>query len=388
MPQKNYASPRFDERGKSIRLALIALLFYSCIFLIKASMFACSWKSMPNVFGLQYKTCLALAQTFGYAAGKMPAIIYSPKLPASRLRGALITVVCASGTCVCLSCAAPAKLALALVAFACVWLAPTWSLLQRYLEGRRDTEAIVAIVSFSYIGASGLCKGLCVDLVLLFGLSEREAVAACAAIGIGVGVAAAFGVAAQPPPSAADIEKRGRRKAMVSYRTELDRLLRGGFGVGIGLAVVAYTMLGALRAYRDYYQLELFQAVGLAQSSSLFALSEFTVSLFVLGATAGFSAFEDNRSAMHVILRVAAPGALSLALLTYLNQSGLLGGLPWMIGIGACTFLCCARSRGRRKPALPVPALAHGLLTSYRGTADMTPLPFASCRRATRYDAL
>ena len=163
-------------------LALLALLYYSSIFLIKTSMFACSWASRPSVGGLSFKTCLALAQTFGYAIGKVPSILYSPKLPASRLRGALIAVVMASGTCVCLSCvAAPATLSLLLVAIACTFLAPSWSLLQRFLEGRRDTEVIVAVVSFSYIGSSGLCKGIAVDLVALHGFSDDQAVGWCAA---------------------------------------------------------------------------------------------------------------------------------------------------------------------------------------------------------------
>ena len=43
--------------------------------------------------------------------------------------------------------------------------------------------------------------------------------------------------------------------------------------VGIALVVIAYTLLGALRAYRDYFQLELFRAVGFtSQSSGLFAM--------------------------------------------------------------------------------------------------------------------
>ena len=52
--------------------------------------------------------------------------------------------------------------------------------------------------------------------------------------------------------------------------------------------MLAYTLLGALRAYRDYFQIELFVAVGLSGRSTLFAASEFTVSFVVLLATAAF----------------------------------------------------------------------------------------------------
>ena len=141
-PLQRHAPTR--HRWASVRLALFALLFYSSIFLIKASMFACMWSSRPSIGGLGFKTCLALAQTFGYAAGKVPALMITPKLPHERLRGALFAVILAAGTCVTLSCTTSAALSLLLVALACVWLAPAWSLLSRFLEGRRETEAIVA----------------------------------------------------------------------------------------------------------------------------------------------------------------------------------------------------------------------------------------------------
>ena len=104
-----------NRRWLSLRLGLVSLTFYSCLFLIKASMFACSWSDKPSYAGLNYKTCLALAQTFGYAARKLPALLYSPKLPHSSVRAAFVAVVLGSGSCVMLSCVAPPALGLALV---------------------------------------------------------------------------------------------------------------------------------------------------------------------------------------------------------------------------------------------------------------------------------
>ena len=65
-------STEYGPMDASLRLALLALLYYSCIFLVKTSMFACSFANYPTLLGLSYKTCLALAQTFGYAMGKVP----------------------------------------------------------------------------------------------------------------------------------------------------------------------------------------------------------------------------------------------------------------------------------------------------------------------------
>ena len=322
----------------SWRVALWGLLYYSSIFLIKVGMFACAWRERPAFGGLSFKTCLALAQTFGYASGKIPSLVYSPKLPEEQLRGALMAVIVAAGTAVTLSTFAPPGLSLVLVAMACFALAPAWSILMRFLEGRRDTEAVVAIVSFSYIGCSGLCKGITVDLVVV-GFSDAEAVATCAVAGTALGLLAAERVAAQPPPSEADIEKRGRRKQMTNYRAEGGQLARE-FGLGLALCVSAYTLLGSLRAYRDYFQLELFMAVGLSgQGASLFATSEFTISVVVLASTACFGLVEDNRRALRLILWVAAGGGVGLAGFTALHGQGWIGGLAWMVCLGASAFL-------------------------------------------------
>jgi hypothetical protein len=51
---------------------------------------------------------------------------------------------------------------------------------------------------------------------------------------------------------------------------------------------------GRLRAYRDFFQLELFAAVGLTGSSSLFTSSEFMVSLIVLSTTSAYSVIDDK----------------------------------------------------------------------------------------------
>ena len=103
------------------------------------------------------------------------------------------------------------------------------------------------------------------------------------------------------------------------------------------------TCTHASRALRTHgavqFQLELFEAVDLHQSSTLFATSEFSVSLFVLTISASFGRFEANAQALRWILRVAAGGSLCLGLLTHLHEGGMLGGLGWIIGIGACTFL-------------------------------------------------
>ena len=50
-------------------------------------------------------------------------------------------------------------------------------------------------------------------------------------------------------------------------------------------------------------------------------------------------AVEDNRRAVDVILNVACAGSICLAAITHLHVRGSLGGLEWIIGVGAGCFL-------------------------------------------------
>ena len=93
------------------------------------------------------------------------------------------------------------------------------------------------------------------DSLVSLGLSDSEAVAACAVAGVCLGLLSAIMVAAQPPPSATDVAKRGKRTQMTNYGKDCG-LLQRDFCLGIVLCVMAYTLLGALRGFRDYFQLE------------------------------------------------------------------------------------------------------------------------------------
>jgi len=232
---------------------------------------------------------------------------------------------------------APQWLGVPLVACACVFLAPSWSFLQRFVEGRTHTEAIVALVSFSYIGVSGIVKSVGVKL-LGYGLSERSMVVACVLFGVALGTASALVVVAQPPPSATDLRRRGPRQRITSLRAEGAMLFRR-YGLGLSLSILAYVLCGTLRAYRDYFQLELFAAAEVEGVTSAFAMSEGTISVLVLSICALFSRVQSNSRAMHVIIAATVAGGALVAGLTLAWRAGRVCGFPWIVGVGCGTFL-------------------------------------------------
>lgn len=322
--------------GSTARLAIASFVFYSSIFFIKMAMFAASWRG-ETFLGRDFKTSLALAQTLGYLAGKGPALALSPKLERRQLLPAMLAIVWGAGSLVVASALAPPWLGVPCVSAACVFLSPSWSVLQRSIEGRTHTEAIVATVSFSYIGVAGVVKSFGAALMQR-GLSERAMVRTCASIGLVCGTASAIVVGRHPPPSAWDVKRRGSRARLVSVRQEGAQLL-ARYGTGLSLAVSAYVLCGVLRAYRDFYQAELFAAAGLRDSPAAFTTSEMTISALVLVATACFSRITDNVAALHAMVGTACAGGVLVSASTAGWRAGLLSAYSWIVTVGTGTFL-------------------------------------------------
>jgi hypothetical protein len=329
-------SPEPLDRSPAVVLALSCLIYYSSIFYVKACMFAAQWQG-ERVLGLDYKSALASAQTLGYLLGKVPAMAFAPKLEREQLLPSLLFVLWAAGLLVVIAMLVPPVLSVLCVFLACMCLSPCWYVLQRAIEGRAHTEAILSVASLSIIGVSGFAKA-CAAYLLQRGLSDRSMVAFCSIGGVAVGTVAAVVVGVQPPPSASDVRLRGTRDRVVSLRAECHLLVQR-YGTGLALSTGAYVLCGMVRAFRDFFQAELLGAIGLAGQPSAFATSELIVSVVVLGATSLFSRIPDNLVAVRIITATAAIGGLLIAGASAGWLLGYVGGYAWIVGTGAGTFL-------------------------------------------------
>lgn len=324
------------DRHTAITLGISAFGFYSSIYFIKVCVFAARW-SGHTWFDMDYKTALAIAQSTGYLVGKLPAALLTPKLGQTQLLWGVLVVVWCAGILVLALGVLPSAFGPPCLFLASACLASAWSLMMRFIEGRALTDAIVAVVSLSWIGVSGVVKTVGVQLVLS-GLPERAMVVACACFGLVSGTSFALAMASRPPPSALDERVRGARRAMRSIRRE-GLLLLSRHGPGIALTTCAYMLCGTLRVYRDFFMPELFAEAGLQGHPASFALSEGCIALLVIVTVGSFARIGDNRLAYNVILVTATCGVLLVLAATLAWRHGVLGGLGWITAVGAGVFL-------------------------------------------------
>lgn len=330
----------------AVAIAITTFILYSAIYFIKASPFAAHWEG-ESFCGMHFKSALGLAMSLGYLVGKGPSLAFTPKLAPEHLLAAVLGVVILSGGALVFAAVLPPGGLVVCTFVTSFCLAPSWSLMIRFCEGRVRTDAIISFVSFSFIGMSGVVKSIGAWLVGSCGFSERAMVSACSSFGIVVGSVAAVVLFRLPPPSVTDRALRGERRRIASITKEGWMLLQR-YGVGICLSTTAYVLIGTLRTLRDYFQPEIFAAAGLRPEAM--ALSEMLIGVFVLSVVGSFSLILNSWRAFNVVIATVTCGSLAVTLCTLGWQLGWIGGYVWAIGVGSGIFFACARSAAAPHP--------------------------------------
>lgn len=288
-----------------------------------------------TVGGLDFKVVLVIAQVIGYALAKLIGVKVIAELPAHRrIAGILLQIGLAEA----------ALLGFALIPppwnAACLFvdglaLGMVWGMVFGFVEGRRQSELIAAILCASFILSSGVVKSVG-EWVLLRGISQFWMPAATGALFAPLLLVCVAGLAVLPEPSVQDIAERMRRVPI--DRAGRSALLRR-YAVGLASLIVLYIMLTALRDFRDNFSAEIWHKVGLGGQAAIFAWTELPVSVVVLGALGALMLFRSNRAALTanfllMALGLVLAGGASLAFALHV-----LGPELWMVLLGMGLYL-------------------------------------------------
>lgn len=325
-----------SDRRVAVTLTALTSLAYASMSFVKDPIFAPTWQG-ERVLGVELKELIALASPIGMVFGKIPSMLVTPTLRRERLLHALLVVAWGSTALMASTPLLPAA-AIVLCQFGAKALQGSlWALLMRYMEGRRHTDAIVSLLTLSWIGMSGLAKGACAEL-LARGLPPRGAVAACALLGGACMTACLLALDAQPAPSALDVHARGERARMASVWGEGVALICR-HRAGLLLATAAYVICGALRNYRDFYLAELLLVSGLGEDARAFAATELALAVAVTLLAGSVTLVSDNWSALRLLLCAGACGGVLTVVATLAWLAQMLDGITWVLAFGLGVYL-------------------------------------------------
>ncbi|MBS0333103.1 MAG: hypothetical protein JSS35_10075 [Proteobacteria bacterium] len=310
---------------------------YFAMYAFRKPFTAATFDGVPGwSFALDYKIALVVAQVAGYALSKFIGVkVVSEIRPAQRPL-AIVGLVGFSW--------------LALIAFALLpapWnvvamfvnglpLGMIWGLVYGFMEGRRVSEALAAMLCASFVLSSGVVKSVGVWLMQALHVDRFWMPAATGAIFMPLLLASVWLLGALPPPDPRDEAERVRRQPMTGRE-------RGAFlaayAPGLLLIVLGYILLTAFRDYRDNFAAEIWTALGFGGQAAIFSASELPVAVFALVGMAAVFAVRDNRRALMTIHAMVAAGFVLVGASTLAFQAHLLAPLPWMILAGCGLYL-------------------------------------------------
>jgi hypothetical protein len=288
------------------------------------------------LWGIPYKIVLILSQLIGYTISKYLGIKFIAELPAAGRINFLIGLM------------AFALLTLFLfgiVGFPYNWilmllnglpLGMIWGVVFSFLEGRRTTELLGAVMASSFILSSGLVKSAGSWLLISGHIAENWMPFLTALFFLPVLIIGIFLLKNIHPPDEEDMRCRTERLPMnftdrqYFYKT---------FAPGIVLSVLLYVALTIFRDLRDNFAVEFWNSIGLDHIPSLLTFSELPTAFLVLIVIASMIAIRNNRRAFYGSLLIAALSGFFLVLITWLFNLEIMSGLIWMILSGALMYM-------------------------------------------------
>lgn len=285
---------------------------------------------------IDFKIALVIAQVAGYAVSKMIGVKVVSEMPPARRAVSIVGLIAVAWLALVLFAIVPVPLKIAALFLNGLPLGMIWGLVFGYLEGRRTSEVLGAILCASFIVSSGMVKSVATWLMTDLSVTEFWMPAATGALFFPLLLVSVWGLSRMPPPDAGDILQRTERRPM--FAPERAAFFRS-YGPGLVLLVVAYILFTAFRDLRDNFAAEIWTALGYGGVSSVFSESEAPVAVITLVAIGTMMAIRDNRRAFLAMHGLCAVGAVLIGASTLAFQARALPALAWMILSGAGLYL-------------------------------------------------
>ena len=310
---------------------------YFSMYAFRKPFAAATFEAVPGwSFVLDYKIALVIAQAAGYALSKLIGVKVISEIDPARRGAAILALIGASWLALIAFALIPAPWNVAALFFNGLPLGMIWGLVFGYMEGRRVSEVLGAILCASFILSSGVVKSVGAWFLDTVHVTPFWMPAATGAVFFPLLFVSVWTLGQLPPPDAEDEAARVRRAPMSAGQ-------RGAFlkayAPGIILLVLAYVLLTALRDFRDNFAAELWSALGYGKEAGIFTASELPVAAISLVALAAVMIVRDNLRALMVIHAIVFAGFIMLGASTLAFQAHLLRPLPWMIIAGAGLYM-------------------------------------------------
>ena len=328
------------ERAPAPVFALYAGLMcfgtYFAMYAFRKPFSVAGFANVPAFGGVDYKIALVIAQVVGYALAKIIGVKVISELPASRrIVGILIQIGIAEAALVGFA-LIPTPWNIACLFLDGLALGMIWGMVFGFVEGRRQSELIGAMLCASFILSSGVVKSVGAAVMLHGSVGQFWMPAVTGLIFTPLLFLCLAGLSVLPAPNAGDVAARVKRAPMDGAAR---RRLLWQIGPGLVALVAVYVMLTALRDFRDNFAADIWVEQGLGGDADIFAWTELPVGVVVLAALASLALVRDNGRALAANFGLVGLGLAIMGLASLAFSAHLLGPIAWMIALGGGIYL-------------------------------------------------
>jgi Family of unknown function (DUF5690) len=314
---------------------LMAFGAYFAMYAFRKPFTVASFASVAPVL-VEYKIALVIAQVMGYALSKVAGIKVISEMPPQRRAVAILVLIGAAEVTLVLFALIPAPWNIALLFANGLALGMIWGLVFGFLEGRRLTELLGAMLCASFIVSSGVVKSVGETVMLRGWANEFWMPAVTGLLFTPLLLFCVAGLAVLPPPNAEDERLRVARTPMDA---QARRAMLAAFAPGLIAIIIVYVGLTALRDFRDNFAVEIWTGLGFKNDAEIFTLSELPVAAIVLVMMALLMFIKNNRRAFLANLIMVSAGLALAGLSSLAFEAHWIGPISWMISLGAGLYL-------------------------------------------------
>jgi len=318
----------------AVMAAISSFGAYTCMYAFRKA-FAAGTFTGQQYFHVDYKVWLVIAQVVGYTLSKFYGVKFISELkPGHRAKSILILIGIAWAALFFFA-IIPAPYNIIFLFINGFPLGLIWGLVFGYLEGRKSTEFMAAVLSISLIFASGFVKTVARMLMGLVHVSEYSMPFITGALFVIPLLLFVFMLELMPPPTAEDVELRTKRLPMdaAERKAFLQRFLPG-----IILTLIIYVLLTIMRDVRDSFEVEIWNSMGV-KDNTIYAKIDSVISVIVLVAMSFLILIKKNLKAFRVIHIMIIAGCVFIGVGTVLFTLNLTSPMVWMTLAGLGLYL-------------------------------------------------
>lgn len=321
-------------RLMSVMAAIAAFGTYTCMYAFRKGFAAGTYTGL-QYFHINYKVWLVIAQVLGYTLSKFYGIKFISEVKSGHRAKYILLLIGMAWLALLLFAIVPAPYNIVCLFINGFPLGLIWGLVFSYLEGRRSTEFMAAVLSISLIFASGFVKSTARMLMSTLHISEYLMPFLTGAVFVVPLLVFVFFLELLPPPTAEDIKLRTKRLPMNAIERK-DFWKR--FWPGIILTLIIYLLLTIMRDVRDNFEVEIWAGLGV-KDNSVYTKIDSVISVIVLIAMSLLILVKQNLKAFGIIHVMIICGAVCSGAGTLLFTVKLISPMQWMTIAGLGLYL-------------------------------------------------